>query len=466
MGLRLEVIQYLDELNTSVVQRVPPDGTADIKYGAQLIVNAMQEAVFFRDGKAMDTFGPGRHTLTTNNIPLITRILTIPWEKSPFQACVYYVGKQTFVDQKWGTRQPITFRDRDFGIVRLRSFGKYSFRVVDSALLLNTLVGTQGKYSTEEVTAYLKDVIVSRLTDLLGTTGVSLLDLAARYDEIAAATRAKVSEEFSKYGLEMVDLFINAITPPDEVQAAIDARSSMGIVGDMNSYVKYQAAQSMNKMAENGGGNAMGLGMGMVFPGMMQNVSGPGAAAAGAAGPSGQYVPPQLSAPPSPQAFPSQSSGGNLASSSSNSLGKLDIGELASVVTDPREVVRAVVKSSDYKIEENGNDWTITVPIGTLRKQKIFVRFGRKEENNNSIVTFSSVCGPASEKNAMTLLRYNNKLVYGAFAVDKVGGADSVVIQANFLAEMLSPLSVTQSLSAIAWQADQVEDKISGTDVN
>ena len=177
-------------------------------------------------------------------------------------------------------------------MVRLRSFGKYSFRVADSDILLNTLVGSQGKYTTDEVTSYLRDMIVARLTDLLGTLNIGVLDLPSRYDEVAAGTRAKVAEEFGKYGLELVDFFINAITPPEEVQKAIDARSSMGAIGDLNAFMKFQAANSMQKMAEQGGGagGAMGMGMGagfgMMMPGMiqqaMQGGGTPGESTAGA----------------------------------------------------------------------------------------------------------------------------------------------------------------------------------------
>lgn len=286
MSQFLEVIEWLDESGSEIVHRVPEDGSGETKLGAQLIVRDSQAAIFFKSGRGLDVFGPGRHTLSTANLPILTKVLSLPWGfTSPFRAEVYFVNQKTFTNLRWGTKDPVAFKDRELGLVRLRAFGAFTIRIVEPLLFVNSLVGTQGVFSTADVEDYLREVIVSRFNDYLGEQVDTLVELPQRYDEMGAAVRERLESDFGKYGIALGDFLIGRITPPEDVQRRIDERAGMAAVGDLDDYLKFRAAGALgdggaNGGGTNGGGNGnggaggamemgLGAGLGMLLPGMV-----------------------------------------------------------------------------------------------------------------------------------------------------------------------------------------------------
>ena len=269
----LENLEWFDDSGTQLVQRIPQEGSGEIKYGAQLTVRDNQAAVFYYKGKALEAFGPGRHTLKTGNIPILTKVASLPWGlSSPLRAEVYFVNMKVFTNLKWGTRDPVAFKDTELGLVRLRAYGVFNLRVVQPVLMINRLVGTQGAFTTEAIEDYLNQVIISRFNDHMGEALDSLLSLPSRYDDLSEGMVARMQDDFSHFGLALTHLYINAITPPPEVQKAIDERSRMGAIDDMHKLMQMKAAMAMEKAAEGSGdatGAGMGAGIGLMMPAML-----------------------------------------------------------------------------------------------------------------------------------------------------------------------------------------------------
>ncbi|MBN1827850.1 MAG: SPFH domain-containing protein [Deltaproteobacteria bacterium] len=266
----LEILEWFDETGQELVHRLPEEGSGEIKFGAQLIVRGSQAAVFFYKGKSYEAFGPGRHTLTTANIPVLTKILSAPWAlTSPLRAEVYFVNMKVFTNLKWGTRDPVAFKDGELGLVRIRAHGVFNIQVVQPLLFINTLVGTRGFYITGDIEEYLRRVIVSRFNDYLGEHLDSLVNLPGRYDEISRGLQERLHDDFAHYGLLLENLYIGSVTPPPDVQQAIDDKSRLGVLGDLDRFVKMKAAMAMEKAASSQNseaGQGIGLGFGFMMP--------------------------------------------------------------------------------------------------------------------------------------------------------------------------------------------------------
>ena len=284
--------------------RVPESGAGDFRIGSQVVVRESQTAVFYRDGKALDTFGPGRHTITTANIPLLINLVQLgTGGQTPFTAEVYFVNMRDFIDMKWGTPEPISVRDKDLGLARLRANGRYSMAITEPQMFVTKIVGAQGLYRTSDIADYLRGIVISRLTDLLGESKAGLFDLPGLFDEMNAATRVKVAEDFAALGITMKAMFIQSISPTEETAKAIDERSSMGAIGDMQKYMQFQAARDERGGQErrrggqrdgHGRGAWRGRGLGASMASMMSQAMQPQQAAPAAAAGAGAAATPEV----------------------------------------------------------------------------------------------------------------------------------------------------------------------------
>jgi len=275
----MDVIEYVDDSGTVLVKRIPDSGHLEIIWGSQLTVRESQEAVFFRDGKALDVFGAGRHILKTQNVPVVGKWVTSfgYGENSPFRAEVVFVGKQLFANLKWGTREPILFRDTELNAVRLRSFGSYSIQVNDTMLFVNKVVGTKGLFATNSIEDYLKGIIVSKLNTVLGNELKSVFDISKSIDQLNLILRTELQTDFNGFGLQIHDFYIQSISVPDEVQQMIDTRSGMGALGNLDQYMKFKVANAIGDSANNSDGSngafntGAGLALGMLLPQMINS---------------------------------------------------------------------------------------------------------------------------------------------------------------------------------------------------
>ena len=289
----VDIVEWLDHTRDTLVWRFPRYRN-EIKNGAQLIVRPGQVAVFVHRGELADVLEPGSHRLTTDNLPILSRLQS--WRygfESPFKSEVYFVNTRQIVDLKWGTPNPIPVRDPEFGPMRLRAFGTFALRATDPRALLRELVGTDDSFEADEIHELMRGLIHTSLAEVLGRGEIPAVELAANYPALAEQVRQAVAERVDdEYGLDVPTLIVVNISFPEEVEKALDARSSMSVIGDLHRYQQYQLGQAMPLAAQSGGdsGNVLGLGMGLAMAG------GLGAAAAGPPQQVAGQVPPPLPA--------------------------------------------------------------------------------------------------------------------------------------------------------------------------
>lgn len=341
-GQLLEIIQWTDDSRDTLSYRFP-DEDKEIKRGAQLIVRESQIAQFVYLGQFGDTFGPGKHTLTTDNIPILTTLKG--WKygfESPFKADVYYINTRLFTGNKWGTANPIMMRDQDFGIVRLRAYGTFDFRITDPKLFLSEVAGTDHQFRLDEFHETMRSRMVSVFSDALASSKIPALDVAARYVELGDALLPLINPALqNKYGIELASFIVENVSVPPEVEAAIDKRSSMAAVGNLNDYVKFQMAQGMEKGGGGAGGMATEMAVGWAMAQqMMQQQGGPLGA---------QTTPPAGAAPPA---------GASAAGTGLPEL--LSPGEAAQIVGVSEGDILATLESGDLKGKRIGSTWRIT----------------------------------------------------------------------------------------------------------
>ncbi|RYU91722.1 SPFH domain-containing protein [Mucilaginibacter terrigena] len=274
-----DVLEFLDNTGSVMVKRIPEFGPAEIKWGSQLTVRESQEVLFFKDGQVVDVFTSGRYMLETRNFPVITKWVTsfAYGPDSPFRAEVYFINKKLFTNLKWGTQEPILFSDRDLKMIRLRAFGNFTIQITDSRAFVNQIVGTMGIFSDNDIADYLKTVIVSKLAGVIGREAKSVMDLPAVYDTMSNDVKIALQTDFQNLGLSLHNLYIASISVPEEVQQMIDQRSGMSALGNMDEFMKYKMAMSIQDVAKNPNGQAgeivsagVGLGMGFMMPKMVQ----------------------------------------------------------------------------------------------------------------------------------------------------------------------------------------------------